>query len=58
MQLIALAKDQVNLCLERDIEAELWNGAVSAGRLAAIRRDWRSSECAAQAAAPCMAQAA
>lgn len=42
--LIALAKDQVNSCLERGIEAELFNSEVPAGKKQNILSDICSSE--------------
>lgn len=44
MQLIALAKDQVEKCLEANVEAELWNSDISEAQRQAIERELYSDE--------------
>ena len=44
MQLIALAKDQVEKCDECSIEAELWNSSVPPAKLEMLTQELCSSE--------------
>ena len=44
MQLIALAKDQVEKCDECSIEAELWNSSVPPAKLEMLTRELCSAE--------------